>query len=366
MKRISISFMVVSIMAFAISASAQDYVTSAANTLEITSEAWLRWTINSDQDINRFSVDRLWMGGKFRLSTRTDGLFRINVYQDFKPQTIYDDLGNPIGTTTRYFDGWAIRVEDAYLTYHFHRFLRVTGGVQPVHFGTLDTWEYLTIAADLERTVKLKDPDEPFKMNSMLDRADLGLVFSGGRIDSGLFNYQIGIYQGTGYVNPENNEDKDLLVSVGSHPFGDMKILQGLGIRLSYYLGANGQDAYDKLRSAGLINYDSQYLNLQAKILSATDDKIDSIGYTAFGALKLGMLHQSLSPFQLVLRADHWDANDDLADDAYDFYVLGINWYIETVEGSTLMVQANLENTTFEDEDKDDVNTFKLQLRWKY
>ncbi|HPR18764.1 MAG TPA: hypothetical protein PLD62_11020 [Candidatus Cloacimonadota bacterium] len=320
---------------------------------KLSMELWNRWTyetIDGDVQANELFLER----GYFRLeptfSSKIKGRFNLDFFS--------------ADTET---DGAGIKLKYAYLD--FSDIIPVpdskfTVGLMKTYFGTIYDWNYTTID---------KDPSDKYKFVSS---TDYGIGFSG-YLPNGFGSYDLAVYNGEGYKKTGSALNKDMnyvanlrLIPVvgltlgGSYMFKsakDKEIDDGSGNlidnpdREEYNLIAvSGKFAYSK------ISVLAQYLNKVKSLPNA--DAIDDVTSTVISIMPVFKLNNS---FDIVARYDMYDPNTDADDDGENTLIVGANYNIlrNASNSPTLMLQANYQTKTFED-DSDAENTIMMQLRW--
>jgi hypothetical protein len=165
-------------------------------------------------------------------------------------------------------------------------------------------------------------------------------------------SWHVGVYNGSGYHESEENNNKALEGRLTLRPLPD--VIPGL--QLSYFgIYAEGNsdanaagDWPDYVVNMGYLSYENPWLILTGQYFTtegnakgtwvdpATGDALNTGGYSFFGNLKLPVLDRKLSLFG---RYDHFDQDDDekIGDDAdYDMYIGGLTYDI--YHGNLLML----------------------------
>ncbi|MFZ4454765.1 MAG: porin [Bacteroidales bacterium] len=156
---------------------------------------------------------------------------------------------------------------------------------------------------------------------------DVGLQFAGSLIKYNkrdLVDYQIGVFNGNGINNMDNNNSKDLVSWLMFHPTAKLKISTSLYFGEAKYknkdLGETVASNHARNRWSVGAEMDSRYLFGRAEYISGKDASIQREG--AYLML-IGHL-----PFNLDLmgEVDSFDKNTQTAANTYTNYQLGINW----------------------------------------
>ena len=172
-------------------------------------------------------------------------------------------------------------------------------------------------------------------------------------------SWHLGVYNGSGYHESEDNNNKALEGRLTVRPLPEAIP----GLQLSYFgicgegnKEASDGDYPDYNVNLGMVSYEhprvtltAQYFqtegNAKGKWVDATGDALDTAGYSFFGKVKLPVMDEKLS---LFARYDHFDQDDDdrIADDtAYDMFMSGLAW--DVYKGNLLMLVY--ETTDYED-----------------
>jgi len=145
-----------------------------------------------------------------------------------------------------------------------------------------------------------------------------------------LFEYRIGVFNGSGINKADYNEAKDVIGRLLLHP------LEGLDVGGSFYSGwtpdsatLNNKTAPKQLgmrqRFGAEISYTCKFIGLRAEYLVAEDGHVKKNGYYAL--LSAYVIHEKL---QLVCRYDAYDKDTDIEDDLATNLTFGANYFIHT------------------------------------
>jgi len=154
-------------------------------------------------------------------------------------------------------------------------------------------------------------------------------------------SWHLGLYNGSGYHNSEDNNDKVIEGRLTLRPLPD--VIPGL--QLSYFglYGEGDQENSGKLPdyqvNLGMLSYQNpwviltgQYFQAQGNAkgtwVDAQGDALDTKGYSVFGNVKLPVLEKKLSVFA---RYDHFDQDDNArigSDAEYDMVMGGLAYDI--------------------------------------
>ncbi|SPD73094.1 conserved exported hypothetical protein [uncultured Desulfobacterium sp.] len=170
---------------------------------------------------------------------------------------------------------------------------------------------------------------------------DSRLIIGDDHYDGRYGTWHLGVYNGSGYHESEDNNNKVIEGRLSLRPVPD--IIPGL--QLSYF-GLRGDGNDDSTGewpeynvNLGMLSYQNPWViftgqcftsegNAKGKWVDALGHALDTKGYSAFGNVKLPVLDKKIA---LFARYDHFDQDDDglIAGDAdYDMYMGGIAYDI--------------------------------------
>lgn len=319
-------------------------------------EMWNRWTyrlIDGDVTKNEFALQR----GYFRLEpTFTDkikGRFNVDFYSSDK---------------TTDTEGAGLKIKYAYLDFKELVPLKnstFTVGLMKTFFGTIYDWDYTTIE---------KDPSDMYKFVTSVDYG-FGLH---GYLPQALGTYALAVYNGEGYKKAGSNINTDM------NFVGNLRVTPITGVTLggSYMkktvknaqiddgsgnmIDNPDREEYSQLAAVGKFAFGpvkvlAQYLQ---KVKSMPNDNSASDKTT--NVISVMPVFKVNNKFDIVTRYDIYDPNTDKDDDKEDTLILGFNYNIlrDAKNSPLLFVQTNYQRTSYEDDTKDAVDTFMIQLRW--
>ncbi|MDO9578129.1 MAG: hypothetical protein Q7J16_09610, partial [Candidatus Cloacimonadales bacterium] len=241
---------------------------------------------------------------------------------------------------------------------------KVTIGLMKTYFGTIYDWNYTTID---------KDPSDKYKFVSS---TDYGMGFSG-YIPNGYGTYDIAVYNGEGYKKIGSNINKDM------NFLGNIRVTPVAGVTVggSYMMmtkhdseidDGTGTMIYNPAREvysmmAGVGKFAYGPFSVLAQYLMKDKDKPNVDGYEKVNTTVLSLMpvFKVNNSFDIIARYDMYDPDTDADDDGENTLVAGVNYNImrDAKNNPTLLVQANYQTTTFEDE-SDAENAIMVQLRW--
>jgi hypothetical protein len=259
----------------------------------------------------------------------------VKKYDAFDIRRAYVDLK---GSITPY---WSYRLQtdfstspkivDVYAELKINDYLNFTIGQQVIPF-SLNNYTSNT-KLDLSDRVQVVEAFSSRKDDVMGDNngRDIGIALYGSFLplnDLKLFEYRIGVFNGSGINKSDLNKDKDVIGRVILHPF------KGLDFGGSFYSGfspdsvsLNNKTSNSLLgkrqRIGGELSYTYNFLNLKGEYLVAKDGKINKSGY--YAQLAAFIVKDKI---QLVGRYDTYDKDTDKKDNMLTNYTLGANYFI--------------------------------------
>lgn len=317
-------------------------------------EIWNRWTYTTqDGEVlqNEMAVKR----GYFRLeptfSQNIKGRFNVDWFSD-------DEAGSGAGLKMKY----------AYLD--FSNFLpvkdmKLTAGLMKTYFGTIYDWNYTTIE---------KDPSDKYKFVSS---TDFGVGVSG-YLPRGLGTYAIATYNGEGYKKSGDEINKDLNFA------GNIRVTPIVGVTVggSYMLktkndaeveGEDGEmidnldrEEYSMIAGVGKFAFGSATLLAQYLQKVKTMPNVEDYEDVTTSVISIMPTFKVNNKIDLIGRYDMYDPNTDEDDDGQNILVGGANFNLQrdSKNNPTLMLQAQFEQTSYEESEKESINSLLLQLRW--
>ena len=184
-------------------------------------------------------------------------------------------------------------------------------------------------------------------------------MMKGESIDYNIIDYAIGVFNGNGPVNTDNNNRKDIVGRLEVHPGlkaltlsgsyyyglyrnsnveGDIKAIENgtfawgndtilnkynNGTRNRWTIGAQYNDGNLVVRGE-YINGMTDYMLVEKNPLTLTEKTANSNGYYAQAGYYFQAGEQKIMP---VLRYEHFNANDAIANGGTNWYTAGINYW---------------------------------------
>jgi hypothetical protein len=111
----------------------------------------------------------------------------------------------------------------------------------------------------------------------------------------------------------------------------------------------------------GAASITAQYLTKTTSY--PNDNSLDDVSDSVISLMPMYKLNNK---FELVARYDIYDPNTDVDDDGYNTAIGGVNYYLarDSKNSPKLMLQANYQLKSYEDDNSDDESTLMVQLRW--
>jgi len=307
---------------------------------------WLRysaidtWKYNDGSfwtSTNSFEIPRCYIRLKTKFSDMISGQVTLDINNSSAAQSYVTTTTAGTVTAQTTVADWRMYVKYAYADFAGlipDAVIRV--GMQKVYFGTIDLWEYPVIQKEI------------VDLAGLLSSADQGIAIDG-NIPGGWGDYQVALYNGSGYAKMETNPKKAGCVSATIVPF------PGIWLRGSYYgdittTGATDTQV-DKLRSSAVLGFNFFPVNGHLEYIIPFNPKTGEQGSAAelFLQSKIPFDIAVLKNMDLVFRADYYKVNVDKkgtsanASDA-GWIIAGFNY--KAAEG--LNLQFNAENKVFE------------------
>jgi hypothetical protein len=328
-------------------------------------ELWNRWTMTSvdgETVENSMSVERGYFRIEPKFTGKIKGRFNVDFFSSDK-----DSDANGAGIKLKYaYIDWAemLPIKDS----------KVQMGLIKNYFGTIYDWSYVTIE---------KDPSDKYKFTSS---TDYGVALAG-YLPNAFGEYAVAIVNGEGYKKAGDNVNTDFgyLANIRVNPIVGLTLGGSVKIDSKYNdddMDDNDtpddssddykkREDYTKMALVGRYAFGS--LDIQGQYLTQTtayeksgkDDKTA----TALMVMPVFKLKNYIGKdLDLVARYDMYDPNTDVDDDGKNLMLFGLNYHVlrDSKNKPQLWAQFNYSMTTYEDDNKDDINTMMLQLRWKF
>lgn len=314
-------------------------------------ELWNRYTfeqVDGETTKNQFALQR----GYFRLEPK----FGANIKGRFNVDFFSSDKDEDV-------NGAGIKLKYAYLD--FSKVLpiedsKITVGLMKTYFGTIYDWDYTTIQ---------KDPADAYKFVSS---TDYGIGVSG-YYPNGFGEYAIAVYNGEGYKKAGKKVNTDLAFCLNTR----VTPITGVTVGGSYMMNSKNPDEIDGQKNEDREEYSQFAANLKlaygkfsvlGQLLSKTTETPNDAGSKdetkqAISVMPVYVLSNCLD---IVARYDQFDPSTDVDDDAETHIMGGVNYHIQkdAKNNPKLMLQAFVEQVSFEEDGADDELIAMLQLRW--
>lgn len=267
-----------------------------------------------------------------------------------------DQYGQKVATSyTAGAVDWGIWVKDGYIALNKIPLLQDAGmslkiGIQPVYFGSIDTWTFPVFERALEDRM------------GYLISADQGIALTG-TLPESWGSYELAVYNGGGYKKMENNMEKAYCASMLVSP------VKEIYMRASYYRTLTN-----------LINTSAACFNTTAVVLgfkiaefdgffeyvvrNSTKDR--SAGKSGTGEAYSVFLNYSIvSWLSFALRYDVTDPDTFKRKDEMNTFIAGINYKIA---GDVIVLSLNyqLDAAKLKNSDIPNENLWAAQVKWAW
>ncbi len=328
-------------------------------------ELWNRMSYVDDgseaDPATSFSVERGYFTLKPTLSDNVSARFTLDFFSSDKDT-----------------NGAGLKMKYAYLDFkNFTPLPKATlsVGLTKNYFGYIYDWKYETIE---------KDPSDLWKFASS---TDYGLVFSG-QLPAAKLSYNLGVYNGEGYKKSGSNVNTEYayLANVRVKPLEMLELggtfsintnkaasIQEMGVddhgdafATGNYIDNPKHEAHTSF--AALAKFTMSGMTLLGQFLGKTveldnDDDAEEISSQAISVLAMYNLKDVADlNMEIVGRYDMYDPNADADNDGKNLMLFGLNYNIQ----KNVQLQANYQITSHENDDKEDISQFMLQLRYKF
>jgi hypothetical protein len=336
-------------------------VFAADPTVSFSGYQWLRYSLlySNDKETNSaFSIERTYISTNVKADD-----YEAKITIDM-PNTQYgESVNTAAGAAAQGAIDWASWIKAGYVDLINVPGLkdveaRVRLGIQPVYFGTIDTWQYVLIDKALE--------DYLGKVSS----TDDGVAVLG-YLPMQLGNFEVGYYNGTGYKKVENDLDKEIVASINIIP------ITGFYARGSYYSNHFGENQISATtgqptplnkmtsRSAAVVGFASGPVEGFVEYLVTKDPKVmgvsTGIGQAIDSFLKLNVIGN----LDMALRYFTVNPDTEVVRDEYNVYTVGFNYRL----APKVLLQLNYEMK----QDKFggakspvNANQWLMQTKWEY
>jgi hypothetical protein len=268
---------------------------------------WFRYTLgydNAKEKTSAFEVKRTYV----RVKTSGDG-YEGALTLDYENTEAQEKINFGTWVKYAYVDLKSIPLlMDAGMT--------VRAGLQPVPFGTIDTWEYPLIEKALEDKFKLADS------------ADYGVTLRG-YLPAELGNFEAGIISGSGYKKAEANLAKSVVASVNVVP------ITGIYVRGSYLGHQIGEDTQVNGQPSSLAKYADRkavVLGFGSGPISGFVEALESKDQKSSGKSGIGQFISAYLGMEIVdgvsAHAMYMVSNPDTLKvrDEKNVYAIGVNY----------------------------------------
>lgn len=280
--------------------------------------------ISKGKGFNKLDIERTYFTIDSAIASNTKVKVVFDIYQNTKSVIIKDAGGNEVKVPS-YYDGWSVRLKNAYADITPIPIMTIRAGMlgSPWTCVVEKSWNYRFIKKVLVDSEKL------------LDTADLGaglVINLPGDHGEAMF----AVLNGPGYTKPESDKFKDINPRITFVPLPKNEMLKGLSISGHYYLGkrSDGKNDYDRNRMGALLSFTNSFVNIGSEFGISNDQKLDKngniedvngMGFSTFGELKFAKITTTLiKNMGLIVRIDSWDPNTEAENDAHNVLLAGI------------------------------------------
>ncbi|OAV69255.1 Phosphate-selective porin [Bacteroidales bacterium Barb4] len=255
--------------------------------------------------------------------------------------------------------GTTPKVLDAFLRWKPSSYFNVQAGQFKYSFSLENPYSPTTLETIENSTVisKLSGYSDEAKVGA--NGRDIGIAFYGGFVKKkgyNLIDYSLGIVNGNGINNKDNNKGKNFTGILTVNP------IKELALAVSHYNGSTGVtkkdadgkdfiDDVDRVRTGFGAKYDNKTLLVRGEYITGKTDKKESDGFYVTAA------YYVTPKVQPVLKYDYYRADTDKKDTQLTNYIAGVNYY----PIKNLRLQLNYTYKTQESAAKDE-NRISAQL----
>lgn len=222
------------------------------------------------------------------------------------------------------FGGSSQKLLDAELGYEFNPYLKVSAGQFKIPFSQ----ENLASSAKLD-TINRSQIVEALTARSKdvignQSGRDIGIKASGSfweAKDRYLFDYALGVFNGSGINTSDRNEQKDFVGRTVFHPIKELS-LGGSYYAGRYTLSSAPARKDDRDRIGAEFAYVRDPISLKGEYIKGNDGAVEKDGWY----LQAGYFFIP-KKFQGLFKFDTYDPNTKVSKNATDVYTIGANWF---------------------------------------
>ena len=326
--------------------------------------------LGKGEGYNKFDVERTYLIFESAIADIAKIKVTTDIYQNTKSVSFKAEDGSQTDNTdvksvtvASYYDGWLVRLKNAYVDLNFIPFTTLRVGVigTPWIPTVEKVWGYRFVKPTLTDAEKL------------FSSADLGAA-TVVKLPQGYGEAMLAVLNGTGYSKPEDNKYKDIVPRIILTPFPQDAVLKGLGVSGYYYLGktASGDESLDKNRFGGMVNFGYDFFNIGAEFDMSKDQSMDKnnakidtngSGFSVFGEVKFTkFLSAPLSNLGVIARFDSWDPDTDKENDGHSLVLAGLTYAV----AKNVRAVLDLQQTSYQATDKDSTSQIMAQVEVKF
>ncbi len=250
-------------------------------------------------------------------------------------------------------DGASIKLKYAYLKFNTNINSNIYFGLTKTYFGTIYSWDYITIDKALE------------DKNKIVSSADYGIVYEQ-KLPRKIGEIYFQLINGEGYKATDSNINikPAYLMNITLNPISMFSITTS-GIYEKSGILDTIKTNYDERRAYSINgNISLTYFEIMFQWLYGKKDTVESQGYMIVPIVHLNNLIGK--DIEFVGRYENYDKNIAINNDAYSMIMLGLNYYIlrRAQNKPAVMIQINGARKTNEDNSYED--NIEMQIRWEF
>lgn len=306
----------------------------AAKLIKLSGYTQVRYRIRED-NIDGFDIKRARLSFKGKISKQFS----------YKLQT---ELG-----------GSSQKLLDTELTFDLHPILKLCAGQFKIPFSQENLMSSSGLATiNRSQVVEALTARSKDVLGNQSGR-DIGIKLSGSFskiTDWSLFDYALGVYNGSGINTSDLNEQKDVVGRLVIHP------VKNIALGGSYYRGkytiANALSKIDNRKRVGA-EFTCTYslISFMAEYIKGKDSSIEKAGwYVQAGCFFIPRKIQG------ILKYDTYDPNTDVSDNSTTVYTIGVNLFLDKKS----KIQINYELKINEQGTEKEYNPLIAQLQFAF
>jgi phosphate-selective porin len=257
------------------------------------------------------------------------------------------------------------KILDATVVYKFQEYVHINIGQSKIPYSydnLVSPWDLLTASrTQIDNALAARELD---LYGNQYGR-DIGLwlygkLYTGKTVNKRpIAEYTIGMYNGAGIQLSDNNEKKDIGLTLRLSP------VKNFWLSGRYYNGVGKTTNFPesntlRTRFGGDVSYKHDKFLVEAEYLQGTDEN-DSIGLLERGGYYITLGYTPVkNKLQLITRIDTYNNDTEYVNDAVEKYILAATWFFSKVT----RVQAEMQIVSEQDKIHADVfNLFAVQFQ---